>query len=410
MRQCERAANECSRRGVALGVIALSIDGVEDRMVWYPLEEAPLLQAVARRLRAEMRAEFFFSRIGNTFFILLPATDEARTALLGRRLVEDGVAIEVAGARAEVAGCAGAATIAAWKDPLSDLRDAFARSVAALHVARRRGSSSFSMHSAALEKMRTRERRIERGLRSALRDGELLLLYQPIVEIHTRRTVAVEALVRWKHPDFGVVSPCEFVPIAERLGHAAELDHWVLARALEEYPAMAAAVPDLALHVNVSAEHLNVPDAAPALLEAIEASGVAPERIVLEVTESASVNRLETIASNLVEVRRGGVRIAVDDIGTGFNSLAFFVNVPCDAVKVDRGLVPTGQRDEGRLAVLDGIMRACERLGVSIVVEGVETAEQDAVLRSAGVRYAQGFRYAYPAPAARLVEGSPFPT
>jgi EAL domain-containing protein (putative c-di-GMP-specific phosphodiesterase class I)/GGDEF domain-containing protein len=402
LRHCERAAQECAKRRSPLGIMALSVDGVEDRIVWYPLESAPLLHAVTRRLRADLRTEYFFSRVGNTFFIVLPGANEERTAALRRRLVEDGIALDIDGNKSEVTACAGAASVVLWRDSRRDLRDCFARSVAALAVARQRGSCAFTMHSPSIEQRSRREKRLERGLRSAMRDDQFLLLYQPIVDVATRKIGAVEALVRWNHPQLGVIGPAEFVPLAQTLALSAELDAWVLERALRDVASLGERGRDVRVHVNMIAEHLGQPEAVEEILQIVDESGVDPRRIVLEITESSTHNGIEMLRRNIDLLREAGLRIAIDDIGSGFNNLAFFVEIPWDMVKIDRVLMPVSGDDERRCAVLEGIMRLCERLGMELVVEGVETELQHALVRGTGVKYAQGYRYAFPASLASL--------
>lgn len=407
LRQCERAARECGRWGWPFGIIALSVDEIDEHGLWNPIESDELIGAASRYLRARLRTEYFFAHVGTTFFIALPRTDAERTAATGRRLIENGLQLDIGGVARTVAACAGAATVTHWADPANDLRAALAGSTGALRLAWGNGCNAFAMHSNMLERRSRREARMAPRLGVALRNDEFLLLYQPIVDLDTGRLAAVEALVRWESPDFGLVTPCEFVPLAERLGHAAALDQWVLDRALRDFIAMRAAIPNLRLHVNVSAVHLSAPGAAQTLLALILESGVATTDVVLEVTESGVADRLEAIGSSVRELREAGVRIAIDDLGSGFNSLEFFVNVPCDMVKIDRALMPQTRDDERRKAIVEGLTPLGARLGIAVVAEGVETDEQHHIVRAAGVRLVQGFRYGFPVLPERLCEQFP---
>jgi EAL domain-containing protein (putative c-di-GMP-specific phosphodiesterase class I)/GGDEF domain-containing protein len=407
LRQCERAATECSHWERPFGVIALSIDEIDEHGFWNPIECGRLIAAASRFLRGRLRAEYFFAHVGGTFFIALPRTDEEHTAAMGRRLIENGLELDLDGVARTVAACAGAATVTTWDEPAKDLRAAIAASAGALRIAWRSGCNAFAMHSNPLERRARREARIGPRFRSALRNSEFMLLYQPIVDMDTGRLAAVEALVRWQHPEFGIVAPNEFVPLAERLGHAVALDHWVLDRAIREFLPMRAAMPTLKLHVNVSAVHFSIFGAAQPVLDVIREHGVPMADVVLEITESAAAGQLDAIHACVRELRDAGVRIAIDDLGSGFNSLEFFVNVPCDMVKVDRALMPQTQSDERRRAIVEGLIRLGARLGIAVVAEGVESDEQHEIVRGAGVRLAQGFRYGFPVLPERLPEQFP---
>lgn len=403
LRECEDAAREASRRGVPLGVIALSIGEGDEARLWTPLDAA-IFDTVSQKLRERLRPGCFSSQFGSTIFIVLPGTGEEETAAFGRRLVERGLDLYLDGTPMELSASAGAATVVAWSDASRDLRDAFSRAVAALHLAWRRGSASFTMHSIAFDRQRRRENCIGRAIANALHRGEFTLNYQPIVDVIESRVVAVEALMRWKHPSLGGLMPDEFVPLAERLGYARGLDEYALTAALVDFPALRDALGDVKLHVNISPEQLWLPAAAQTLLAIVASSKIDPGDIVLEVTESARVEPLDGLVATLERLRCAGVRIAIDDLGAGFNSFQFFANITSDVVKIDRTVVPLDRTDERRKAMLDGVMRVCSALRLDQIVEGVETREQHELVLAAGGRLAQGFRYGFPV-APELIAG-----
>ena len=247
-----------------------------------------------------------------------------------------------------------------------------------------------------------RRLQLEDGLRAALDDGELLLEYQPIVDVVTGRPVALEALARWDHPVRGKIGPNEFVPLAAKAGLAVELGEWVVREALArlgEWQDLQPESPPLKMTVNVSGELLAAPGFAGRVAELLAAGRFAPRSLGIEVTESVVIE--VTPAHEVLEALRSiGVLVLLDDFGTGWSSLSYLDRLPIDVLKIDRSFV--ARLDEGlaRSVVLEAICALARVLGLPVVAEGVETSRHVARLRELGCAWVQGFAVAPPLAAA----------
>ena len=247
-----------------------------------------------------------------------------------------------------------------------------------------------------------RRLQLEDGLRAALNEGELLLEYQPIVDVSTGRPVALEALARWDHPVRGKIGPQEFVPLAAKAGLAVELGEWVLREALSrlaEWQRLQPANPPLKMTVNVSGELLAAPGFAGRVAELLDAGRFAPGSLGLEVTESVVIE-VTPAHEALESLRSLGVLVLLDDFGTGWSSLAYLDKLPIDVLKIDRSFV--ARLDEGlaRSVVLEAIFAMARVLGLPVVAEGAETGGHVARLRDLGCAWVQGYAIAPPLAAA----------
>jgi len=267
----------------------------------------------------------------------------------------------------------------------------------ALHEAKRAGRDRVVWCDARLQADVTRRAALEHDLRRALRDdAQLDLHYQPSFSLATGLPTGVEALLRWTHPSHGPVPPAEAVPVAEESGLILPLGDWVLRRAARQALAWRD-VPDLTVWANVAPRQLASGDVPGVLARLVAETGLAPQRLGIEVTESVLADGSPAGAA-LQEVRALGVRVAIDDFGTGYSSLARLLELPVDVVKIDRSFVTACETPAGH-AVLDGIVNLAHGLGASVIAEGVETWEQLAVVRSTSCDAVTGFLLGMPVPA-----------
>ncbi|MCV2395726.1 EAL domain-containing protein [Actinotalea sp. M2MS4P-6] len=238
------------------------------------------------------------------------------------------------------------------------------------------------------------------ALRTALREEQFRLHAQPIVDLDTGATLAVEMLLRWEHPTRGLLGPGEFLPALETSTLMEPVGRWVLAEACRVGGSWARSLGDRtpSIHVNVAAAQLEHPHFVEHVVDAITAGGLPADRLVLEITETRMPNLDSVLSLGLDELRRRGVRIAMDDLGTGYAGLKQLSELPLDIVKLDREFVSHGGRDPRRDAVMRAVLGLSEALGVEPVAEGVETAAQAEMLRRAGYRTAQGFWFGRPEP------------
>jgi diguanylate cyclase (GGDEF)-like protein len=250
----------------------------------------------------------------------------------------------------------------------------------------------------------TRRLRLEEDLRGALAAGQLELYYQPLVRVRDCQPVGVEALLRWKHPEHGDVSPVEFIPIAEEAGLIRDIGAWVLRTACTQ--AMAWLDEGIVLEkvaVNVSGLQLADPDFAAMLAQVLAETGLPPAHLVIELTESVLVHDDEAALAQLHGLKALGLRLALDDFGTGFSSMVSLTRLPLDVIKVDRSFVQAAPTDRAAAAVVEAILALAGRLGMDTVAEGVEDAEHFGILGRFGCTTAQGFLFQRPQPAADIV-------
>jgi diguanylate cyclase (GGDEF)-like protein/PAS domain S-box-containing protein len=241
---------------------------------------------------------------------------------------------------------------------------------------------------------------LEVDLRLALARDELFLEYQPQVDLVTRATVGFEALVRWQHPTRGLVSPLEFIPIAERSGMILELGAWVLRTACLQagrWQRDLRPSPPLEMSVNLSVRQLRTTDLAERVTAALEESGLEPSSLMLEVTESVVMDELATEA--LQHLHALGVRIALDDFGTGYSCLAYLRQLPVDALKIDRSFMPGAGEDAAETVLSEAVVSLANAMGLDTVAEGVETEAQRRLLLAMGARLGQGYLFGRPASA-----------
>jgi diguanylate cyclase (GGDEF)-like protein/PAS domain S-box-containing protein len=276
------------------------------------------------------------------------------------------------------------------QDPEEFLRNADV----AMYRAKGRGKRTYelfelSMHAAALERLE-----MENDLRLAIERKELVVEYQPIVEIATEEVSGVEALVRWKHPTKGFVGPDRFIPLAEETGMIASIGAWVLEQACQEVRAWDVAFPDrrLRLGVNISVRQLQRKNIVNEVRQLLKRTGFAPERLTLEITESAVIREGEETSLVLQKLRAAGMKVAIDDFGTGYSSLSYLARFPIDVIKIDKAFVKASGGEVKSSSLLRAIVGLGHSLGVEIVAEGIETKEQAQILEPLGCR-GQGYYY-----------------
>jgi diguanylate cyclase (GGDEF)-like protein len=244
---------------------------------------------------------------------------------------------------------------------------------------------------------------LERSLAGAAERGELELAYQPIVAAVDARPAAVEALVRWKHPVRGLVAPTVLIPLAEQSGLISEVGSWVLTQACSDQQLWRAQESrDLAVAVNVSAHQFMSPGFANSIGEVLETAAIKPEALILEVTESVFVGDADRALAVFDALKDLGVKLSLDDFGTGYSSLSYLMNFLVDSVKVDRAFTANLVGDPSSQTIVSAIIDLAHDLGISVVAEGVETAEQHLELARLGCDFCQGYYFAVPGPASQL--------
>ncbi len=358
-----------------------------------------VLITCAARLHAAA-GDNLIARLGSDeFAVLLEDVSAAEHAERAARELAAAVALPVTidGAEVPVTVTAGLALAAPGLAPEDLLRCADT----ALHIAQSRGAGELQAYSPAMHANARRRLELRAALVHAVRAGTLELAYQPIVDLASDEATGVEALLRWTL-DGEPVAPSEFIPLAEATGLIVELGAWVLERACADVaPLRTASGAPLRVAVNVSAVQLRSAGFTGQVAETLRRTGLAPDRLTIELTESVVVDDVASVTEVFSALRTLGARIAIDDFGTGFSSLASLAELPIDALKLDRSFIAAMDQGGSREALVAGVISLAERLGLPIVAEGIETAEQLAVLRRLGCGYAQGFHLGRPAPLAQ---------
>ena len=357
------------------------------------------LVEVARRLRATVRAEDQVARIGAELFsVLAHGTGDEPDRVAARCLAAIEAPITTDAGIVDLTASVGLAPLAAGRTE----REVVDSAELALLDACAAAPGSVRRYRAELSHARDRREQLRRDLVGARDRGELGLVWQPIVSLTDHRITAVEALLRWQHPVYGDVPPDEFLPVAERAGLVVELQRWVLHAATADVLTLPAPGADLRLGVNVSAQHLAAGTLVPDVASALRQSGLPPERLVVEIAESALSG--ERLHDDVTALRLMGVHLAVDDFGGGHSSLSGLGRLPVDVLKLDRTLLSRVDRDPFTRAMCAAVVSLGAALRIDVVAEGVETASQLGVLQTLGCGFAQGFLLSRPVRLAGLVE------
>jgi len=392
-------------RGEEVGLLFLDLDRF--KVVNDGLGHAAgdlLLVQVAVRLRDVMRPEDLVARIGGDEFVVLcrNADEEICEGVAERVLAALNEARSMGDGGEIVIGASIGIALAGPGDTGElVLRDADT----AMYAAKAAGGGRYRVFSTELREAAVRTHELEVDLRAALRSRDLSVVYQPVVSLSTGRVLGCEALARWEHPRRGAVSPMEFVAVAEQSDLILELGELVLERALHDialWPTVEGS-PPLSVSVNVSLRQLvsrGFPDRVGQLLDA---AGVEPTRLCLEVTETALAADVEHVVESLEQLRDIGVRLSIDDFGTGHASLTYLARFPVDQVKVDQSFVAGLGADAGSRAIVGGVIGMAHTFDLRVIAEGVENDLQLSALRDMGCDAVQGFLLGTPVTAQQLV-------
>ncbi|MGI4976139.1 MAG: EAL domain-containing protein [Janthinobacterium lividum] len=358
-----------------------------------------LLVEVAARLSAMLRAGDTLARLGgDEFAVVLAACDEpGSSARLAQRIVEAlSQPFDIEGRQASVGGSVGVAvsprdgTDGATLLRLADI---------AMYRAKEEGRGTFRMFEAAMDEQLRDRRTLEADLRRAIAAGEMEVQYQPIVGCADGVVLGFEALVRWNHPGRGRIAPGDFIPLAEECGLIVPLGLWVLETACRE--AAGWALP-LRVAVNVSPAQFHHQDLSRQVAAILAASGLAPSRLEIEVTEGLLIDNPHRALSILSEIKARGVRLSLDDFGTGYSSLGTLQRFPFDKIKIDRSFVQGLGRNRQAEAIVRAVIAMADSLGLTVTAEGVETGEQLSLLQAQRCDQVQGYLTGRPLPPAEL--------
>jgi len=364
-----------------------------------------VLRAIADRLTERLRAADTVGRFGGDRFLVV-AEGLADGGAHGVEAVIErvhGAFARPIPTRHGLVTVTGSVGVAVARQPNVDAEDLIRDADVALRRAKSLGRGHAEVFDAALAEEVKHRLELAAQLRGALQRGELRVVFQPLVSMADGTVMGCEALLRWNHPDRGLLAPGAFLRIAEDDGLIVPIGAWVLEESCRQLAAWRAQGRDLWVSVNVSARQLGQVDFVAVVERALRETGVPASAICLEVTETAVLRRPDVAREALLALRRLGIRVALDDFGLGYSSLTHLKALPVDVVKVDRSFVADLVDSTQDRAVVEAVLTLATRMGLTVIAEGVETVGQDELLREMGCPVVQGYLYGRPVPAAEVV-------
>ena len=396
---------QAGRRGSPLAVLFIDLD--QFKAVNDTLGHAGgdgLLKQVALRLQSAVRPGDTVARIsGDEFAIVLADLARAEDAALVAQKVIDGLgtAVDMDGRELFVTASVG---IAAFPADGADAEALIGAADAAMYRAKQSGRNGYQFFTAQINQRSRARLQLASDLRRALEREEFALFYQPKYLLVSRQPSGAEALLRWKHPERGMVPPSEFIPVLEETGLIVPVGEWAIRRACEDLRNWQSAGSRIgAVSVNLSARQFRQPDLHERIKELVSSSGVDPRLIELEITESQLMQDPHHAIHVMRALCDAGMSIAIDDFGTGYSSLGYLTRFPVSALKVDRSFVSDMSRDKNAATIVRTIIEMAHSLGFTVIAEGVETEEQATLLHLLRCEQAQGYLFARPMPAHELV-------
>jgi diguanylate cyclase (GGDEF)-like protein len=399
----ERIASALARLQRRSGYMAMHLidldrfKGINDTL-GHPVGDR-LLNAVGQRLQAAVRRSDTVARLGGDEFVVLNArlTQPEEAGRMAQRLLDALAApFNIDGHRVHITASVG---IALAPGDGVDPDELMKKSDMALYAAKADGRGVFRFFEPAMDAAAQARRALEMDLRNALGRGEMEVYFQPLIDLKTGRICACEALLRWHHPERGLVSPAEFIPIAEETSLIIQLGEWVLNQACAE----AARLPsDVKVAVNLSPAQFKDTNLASTVVTALARSRLSPGRLELEITETVLLQDSHATMRAMRQLQKLGVRMSLDDFGTGYSSLSYLRKFPFQKIKIDGSFVKDLGIDEGSVAIIRAIAGMGADLGMDITVEGIETEEQLRIVKAEGCTEGQGYLLGRPMPADAL--------
>jgi predicted signal transduction protein with EAL and GGDEF domain len=347
----------------------------------------------------------FVSRLGgDEFTVLITDLVNPHDSVIVAKRIIDAIAkpINIQGQELYVTTSVG---ISVFPSDGQDVETLVKNADTALYEAKGKGRNNFQFYKKALNEVTSERFELESDLRKALEQDEFLLHYQPQLDFQTGRIIGAEALVRWENPVRGMVSPGDFIPLAEDLGLIIPLTEWVIQTACQQNKAwQEAGLPPIRVAVNLSGQQFSQQRVADAAQRALQGSGLDPKYLEVELTESTMMENKEVVREILEELKALGLTIAIDDFGTGYSSLAYLKTFPIDTLKIDRTFVRDISTDPNDAAITRAIVAMAHSLELEVIAEGVETGEQLDFLQELGCNEYQGFYFSRPLPAPEFAE------
>lgn len=398
MTMLEKSLEQHQRRKERLAVFCFGIDDLKsvNEQHGYHMGDL-LLQTIADRLNDGCKSGTLqAARLGSDQFVIVrqhikdgyqcAATSEwllaevARAVQLGSREVNTTATIG----------------ITLFPDDASDSEQLLQRAEQTMTLAKTAGRNQFQFYVASVDQAIRDRKKLEKDLQRALPENQFHLVYQPQINLETRRIIGAEALIRWEHPEQGLVPPDQFIPLAELNGSIVEIGQWVLEQACAQAAQWSAKSMPIRIAVNLSAVQLKQEDIVSEILDTLKRFSIPPGRLELEVTETGFMENLDSAVEKLNQLRNHGINIAVDDFGTGYSSLTYLKRLPVQHLKIDKQFIHDLLVNDEDTRIANTIIDLGKSLNLAVIAEGVETEEQEFYLRNRGCQLAQGYFFSKP--------------
>ncbi|MBL8218796.1 MAG: bifunctional diguanylate cyclase/phosphodiesterase, partial [Bryobacterales bacterium] len=358
-----------------------------------------MLLEISRRVRHNLPDGAGLGRFGGDEFAILVENlqQPSEAEEIARRLLRSlDVPFQVNGREIY---CSASIGIATWNSSCTSVEDLLRDADTAMYSAKGRGGGECAVFDEAMRKSAAARLEIENGLRKAIDRKELHVYYQPKICLDSGVLVGFEALLRWQRPDLGVVSPADFISVAEATGQIVAIGEWAIREACRQmmaWQSQFSQVPPLRISVNLSVRQFRQPDIAGRIARILEETGLAPEHLQLEITESVLMEDPDNAIVTARKLKDLGVGIKLDDFGTGYSSLSYLCRMPIDTLKIDRSFIVRMKENNTDLEVVRTVIALARSLGLEVVAEGVECGDQVAQLRALGCQFGQGYYFGRP--------------
>ena len=402
----EQAIREAHRRNTMAGVVVIDLDNfksVNDTLGHDFGDE--LLQGAAMRIRSALRSEDTVARLGGDEFIVL--IKEPRSPgdvnLVAQKIIQSmSVPFVISGHTFHISCSIG---MSIYPRDGVDCGVLLRTADEALYQVKKDGKNRAAFHTPEMHAAAIEHIRLENDLREALRKNQFVLHFQPQVNLQTGKIIGSEALIRWQHPERGLVSPTKFIPLAEEKGLILEIGEWILHEACAQNRRwQLAGVPIVPVAVNLSALQCREPGLPEIIRRTLRDTGLDPGLLELEITESTLMAQTESLRSRMIEIKDCGIHFSLDDFGTGYSSLSYLTRFPIDTLKIDSSFIRDMIDDPKDLAVVDTIVNLAENLQLKTIAEGVEKIEQITLLKLLGCHSMQGYFFSKPVQADELAK------
>ncbi len=393
-----QAINQTKRANSMTAILFLDLDGfkwVNDSLGHSKGDM--LLQIVAQKLKRCIRESDTVARLGgDEFTVMLPNLDNAaNAAVVARKILETlSKPLSISGNEIHITASVG---ISVFPTDAEDIESLMRFADIAMYRAKAKGKNNFQMFDPTIDVIDSRRFTIEKGLRNAVDNMEFVVHYQPQVDINTGRMIGTEALLRWQNPDFGLLYPTEFIPLAEETGLIVNIGKWLLRAVCEQNRRwQEVGLEPIRIALNLSGRQFSEDDLVDDIVKALDDTKLNPQYLELEITESCAMQDLDYTVETLRALKNKGVRLSVDDFGTGYSSMGYLKRYPVDTLKIDQSFVKNVPSDKDNSAITTAIIAMAHSLGKKTIAEGVETDEQVRFLKSLRCDEMQGFHISRP--------------